>query len=602
MNKAAAAGILALCAGFGTVPIQAQTPPAAGTGPKAVLSQTIRGVTVTLSGIRWVPIEPPPGSNFSFFRSFQFSYTAQADPPLHLPPGKSLLNYVTSVMLIAPNGSLMSSEGSGYSSDASGAKISASVNTGNVDPRWPVLGVDIDLLDPAAPARASGRSDEPITISDISVPTAPNTVTRVHAETVTPLGTRVVVEKVQVSPEAKGTKTTFVFRVIPDPNAPDLQFKFTTGNMAVDDTGAKLGRGSMMGGGDMLGQASQPRIYSAGVSGVPAPDAKTLRLTLNASESSEQLRDDTFYRHFHLLIPLKALYTGSARAYPPLMTKQGKDLVGKVDSLGWQWDRYHLRIVLRDRMDPNVRWQMQAVQAADDAGNVLTGQVSHGDDFLWKGDGTPLAPGETALDTHLGGAGGSSDSYRVTPPAPAQTLTLTVTAQAFREQAHTLDFVRLPIPADGQTLTLNKAVSDAFGGKLTLEKITAYSPAHPLPPGVPARIAPMDLAPSGLVLLLAEPPSDSGKTAVDYELIAVNDTKGRHLRPVSTGFYASGDALSDASSVSGTPRLLTLFLRPSAPGAKMFNLRMGRQEQIDLHKSETLVFPNIPAPLKPPAP
>lgn len=602
-NKAAPASLLALFALSGPAPLQAQTPPAAKTAPKAVLSQTIRGVTVTLSGIGWTPDEPPPGSNFSFYRSLQIAYSVQADPPLRLPPGKSLLNYVTKVTLIAPDGSALTGGGSGASSDASGARTSASVGSRDVDPRWPILGVDIDLQDPAAPARASGRSEGPITISDIPVPTAPDTVTHVHAETVTPLGTHVVVEKVQVSPEAKDTKTTFVLRVTPDPDAPDLRFSITSRDVVVvDDTGATLGlihRG-MMGGGDELEHERQPRLYWAGVSGTPTPGAKTLRLTLDTTESSEQLRDDSYYRHFHLRVPLKALYTGSARAYPPLMTKQGKDLVGQIDSLGWQWDRYRLRLILRDRTDPSVRWQLQSVQATDDAGNALTGHTPKGDNFLWKADGSPLAPGEAALETYLGGAAPPSVSYGVTPPVPAKTLTLTVQAQALHPQEHLLDFTLLPIPADGQTLTLNKTVSDAFGGKLTLEKITAYSPAHPLPPGVAARIAPLTLAPTGLALLLAEPPSKT-TTRFDYQMIAVNDTTGRHLRPISTAFHGEGNALSDAPPVSGAPRLLTLFVRLPAPGAKTFNLRMENTEQIDLHKSETLVFPDIPAPPKPPA-
>jgi len=364
-------------------------------------------------------------------------------------------------------------------------------------------------------------------------------------------------------------------------------------------------------------------LRSAGVSGVPALGAKTMRLTLDATESSERLKDDVYFRHFRLLIPLASLSPGPARAYPPLMTQQGKDAIGLMDTLNWNEDRYRLRLVLRDRADPGIRWQVRGLSAKDDAGNRLTGRVAHdnfvrhGDDFFWKADGTALGPGETALDTRLGEVGAPDGPWGTAPATPAKTLTLTVDAQAFRVHDHLLDFAKLPVPADGLTLTPGRAVTDAFGGRLVLRKIRAYSPAHPLPP-TPGLA--QNILPSGLALVMAEPPSPTGETSVDYQMIAANDPAGRRLIPLTVFARVDGDALNGTAIMPGSidpatgdfarlkpdpkypARLVTLFLRLPTPGAKTFNLRMERTEQVDLHQSETLTFPDIPAPPKPPAP
>ncbi len=531
----------------------------------------------------------------------RFSYAVQSDPPLRLPPGKSLLNYVTAVTLIAPDGSALSSGGGAYSSDASGAITEASKNSEKVDPRWPVVGVDIDVLDPAASGRASGRFAGPITIYDIPVPPEPDKVTPVHAEAEAPLGTRIIIEKVLISPKETGIKTTFVYRVVPDPAAPDLQFGASTNTLVVDDTGAKIGSYGMTGSGDLLplksalSPESMGMIYGAGVNGVPSPGAKTMRLTLDAEESSEQLKDDTFYRHFHLLIPLAMLNMQSHRAVPPRMIQQGKEVTGQVDTLTDTGGLIRLRLLLQDRTDPHIRWEAQSMKAINDKGEEAIGQSLIGtpfrkigqDDFLWKADGTALLPGESAEESYFG-SNNSAFNAGTGPAASAGTLTLSVNAEAVRKQDHLVDFSKLPIPADGQTLVFKRAASDAFGGKLILKKITLFSPAHPLPAP-----APEGIGLSGLALVLTEPSVAGSRSPadyhpVDYQTVAATDTTGQHLRPVGSRERLEGD---------GPERQVTLFLQKPAAGAKTFSLRMGRTEQIDLHKTETLTFTDLPAPV-----
>lgn len=564
-------------------------------GPKAVLSQTIRGVTMRLTDIHWDPLEPRL-AKYTWSTPFVFGYDVQSDPPLRLPPGKSLLDFITNATLIAPNGSQISIGG--------GLLWSRNVMWNGIDPRWPLIGVDVDFLDPTAPVRAAGREEVPITISGIPVPAMGETVRPVHAEAVTPLGTRITVGKVEVltDPELitryswrSAAMTKFVFQAVTDPAVPDMQFLCSSDIIVTDDTGKTLSTRSNMNGGEFDG-IGRPPLYSVGLGDVSAPGAKTMTLTLHPKESSEMLVQESAYRHFHLLVPLNSLMFGPHIARSPLLVQTGRNAVGTVDTFIREGSFYYLRLVLRDRADRKVHWQVRALHGVDDGGNALSGRTSHGDDFFWKTDGAPLAPGETALESHLGKPNNPNNQYGVFAPPPAKSLTLKADVEAFREQSHVLDFAKVPIPPDGTNLTLNRAVRDAFGDRLVLRNVVAYSPIHPLPPGF---VKPTDkfTSLSGLVVILAEPPSPTGDPAMDYQMIAATDTVGRRLRPAASLDNSSGYALRGKSPapLGDTARVTTLFLRPPAPDAKTFNLRMGREEMLPLNQQETLTFSDIPA-------
>ncbi len=307
MNNATPISILALLIGFAPTQLKAQIPlpPVSSPGQKSVLSQTIRGVTVTLSDIGWNTFAPSNNQGASS-RVFQVGYSVQANPMPHLALNKSLLDYVTAATQTAPDGSALG-YGSCYASDLAGRKIAAWITSELDSTRWPMVKINIDVLDPAASIRASGRSVEPIKFFDIPTPTEVDQMTPVHAETVTPLGTRIVVEKVFCSTATGNTHTTFLFRVVPDASAPDLSFKLEGGDKAVDDTGKNLGGGNVnlrSDMPDMIDQKNDPMLYSTSITGIPSSNAQTMQLTLNASETSERLRDDRYYRHFHFLVSL----------------------------------------------------------------------------------------------------------------------------------------------------------------------------------------------------------------------------------------------------------------------------------------------------------
>lgn len=610
--KAASAGILALCIGLGVAPLRAQTPPAAGAEPKAVLSQTIRGVTVSLSDVHWQSFEPTQ-AEYAWSTPFFVQYNVKSYQPLPLPPGKSLLDYVTSIRLTAPDGTLIKRTGNARTTGIQGELIKASASWDNVDPRWPLIGVDIDFLDPNASVRAAGQESVPVTFKDLPTPAMGETVRPVQAEVVTPLGTHITIERVTLlsDPELvtryswrNPTLLNFVFHAVTDPRVPDMRFSFLSGITVVDSTGKTLSgsRGSESGG-HISGEESVQGFNSAGLSDTPAPGAKTMTLTLPTTESSESLTQESALRHFHLLVPLNSSMFPPRLERSPKLVQTGKSVSGTVDTLTRYENFYYVRLILRDRTNPKTQWRLRHLTGSDDAGSLLASRPMPYDDFYWKTDAAPLVPGETARSKRLGLAVSAGSEAGIFPPPPAKTLTLNADVEAFREQAHVLDFARVPVPTDGTRLSLNRSVKDAFGGRLVLRSVLAFSPTRPLPPGF-VRPHNTEKVSAGMVVVLAEPPSITGDPVMDYHLIGATDAAGKRLRPTESLNTTDGNGLIGKSPAPAgdTARTATLFLRPAAPGAKTFNLRMGRTEPIDLHKSETLVFPAIPAPPKPSAP
>lgn len=564
-------------------------------------NQTIRGVTIQLTDIQWSPFDPP-NSPLPFFKMFYLKYhvTDKLAPPL--PNSKSLLDFVTQVTAVGPNGDLLFSSGSGEERNSSGAATSRSSYWSDIDPRWPGVGVDVDFVDPAAPPRAIGHSGAPITIANIPVPAEFDKVTPIHAEATTVLGTKVIVEKVKVAQAAH--QTTFVFRVVPDPAASDLQFRFSTGSKVTDDTGAKLSPhgGGSAGGGDLLDSKSSfnPEISSVVINDVPSPGATTMTLTLDATESSEALKQDRWFRHFHLLIPLKLLDASFRRPFLFLGTVRGKQVTGTLETIIPREKRYLARFTLQDLTHSGMTWKLSAVRGKDETGSPLTGKPYSGTGPYWKTDGSPLGPDENASEVVLGAPGEPNGPYSVAVPKPVQTLTLEADVSAVRDDYSVLDFAKIPIPAPGQVTVLNRIVKDESGARLVLREIGVYSPGHPLP-GIIASKAPYAgaIPPSGIVVVLAELPDPKGRSLFDFAVVAANDPLGRHLGR-EDGLWQFSQIGDTLSRVPATPvdsaRVRTIFFRTASAGAATFNLRMGREIITDLNRHETLTFPAVAAP------
>ena len=184
-------------------------------------------------------------------------------------------------------------------------------------------------------------------------------------------------------------------------------------------------------------------------------------------------------------------------------------------------------------------------------------------------------------------------------------LSLTADFRAYRERGYFVDCPNLPVPEIGQTVMLNRIVQDASGASVVIWKVAAYSPAYPLPQGSEEKgrsiFAPA--APSGLVVVLAEPAfpkpkKDFDYKDFDYDVITADDSSGSSLLTTRSAKFALGDALSGTSPTSpdDLAQVETVYLQLPTPEARTFALRLYRETALRLNQRELLAFPSVPAP------
>lgn len=540
--------------------------------PPAILSQTIQGTTVKVTDVRWRVSRWNPADT-AVDKTLDVKYQVEMPASASLPPGKKPEDYVKSITATSPEGFLLD-------------------DWNNIDPRLPWIGLDIELLDPSATPREAGQFAGPVAVEGIPVPSRVNVAVPIHAETTTPLGTRVVVEQVEIIPGASGNETKFTVHVIPDQDAPDLQFSYSTNTQLHDDTGADLsGDGAPTG-----NNAGSPYIAIL-IHSAPKSGAKRMTLTLDVNETSERLRQNAHYRYFHLRVPLDSLKPGRKYANVPLASVQGKYLAATLDSVDVQWGCYQARIIVHDQHDPTITWRLHTVRATTEAGSSLR-KTFGSNTFFWKSDGSPLAEGETGWETDLNAPGQEREDIDAAPP-PAKTLSLTADFRAYREHGYFLDCLNLPIPELGQTVTLNRTVQDTSGASMIVQKVAAYSLEYPLShaswkQGHLSFVA----SPLGLVVVLAEPASLKPKKDFDYDIVTAIDSSGTSLLSTRTMKFAPGDALlgTSFSMPDDSARVETIFLQLPVQAARTFNLRLYRETAVRLDQSEALTFPAVPAP------
>ena len=563
-------------------------PPAAA----PILSQTIGGLTVEVTRVRW-SVAKSPKSSFYPPALFTVHYTVLADPTVLLPAGTRLLDCVQSVTAENPSGfQYEDTAGFHFPYGQYGGHNGGSMTWDNVDPRDAAVRLSFELRNPSASPREAGDSEAPITVTNIPVP-LPDADMPVHAETITPLGTHFIVENVKVTtkPDADGNRTFLTLHIVPAAGAADLEFEHSTGTRIVDDTGARIS-----GDGTSTGGSRGPAVEILGIRGVPSPGAKTLTLTLDGRESSESLRQHKFFPQFHLFISLQSVVPVRRRTHPPLATFQDENVTATLDSLGIKNGCYQTRIILRDRHDPAVIWRVYAIHGETDTGTLL--QNTHGAySVFWKANNAPIAEGDNGWEV-LVSESGTEGRPGETPP-PAKTLSLAVDLRAYRQDSVSLDFNHVPVPAPGQTLALKRRVRDASGAYLVLRKVAMYSPSHPLPPGFdyPGRRSGLYPAPSGLAVVMAEPPAVTGKNEFDFDLVSASDSSGDALITKRTLNAAPGDALLGAAQdASDGARVKTFYLAAPLPGVQAFNLHFYHDHSTRLDVPETVPFTNVPAP------
>ncbi|BDI28749.1 hypothetical protein CCAX7_008000 [Capsulimonas corticalis] len=567
--------------------------------PDKALTQTIDGVTVAIDHVDW---GGSPGEDGRCVRNLGIGYSITTDPAATFPQGGGPTDYLHTVNACDPDGArFYSSDGNSRYSATTGSVYFADVNAA-----WPYITVNLDYTDPGSPATALGKSQGLIEIGSIPLPTQPADSIDTNAEGKSPLGTTVRVTHVQYSRAPNPPAMILTVKVIPDPTAPDLRFVCWEQIKAVADTGAALDAATAQ----VQPPATSARDFTVTIPALPPAEAKSLSVTLNATESSNMVVPEKSLRHFHFQIPVSSMPPARRWDRSPLQTASGKnvEVTWEYTDAGGKSSPYataHFR--LRDRSDPSTQWTITSVTGTNDqrapVNGVATGVSTYPpnafqQDKLWLVDGAPISDGDITRFVLLGGETDKTKDPAIAEFPPSKTVTLTVTAHAIKQILHRMDFPDLPIPKDGQSVTVNKMVIDKTGDWLEVCKIVAFDQDHPLP-DIVGRPANLEKPLCGVALMCAEPfdPKRPGRR-FDYWPYSCVDSLGRHMDNDLGLPFVQADPmhLMDPKLNRTRPRKRTFLIPLKDIASDTFDLRMERFETIDLPGQEDVTFTNVPVP------
>lgn len=549
-----------------------------------LMEKTQSGVTVRLFSVRWAEVESVmrgggTGGYPPHAKGLLVSYDVQGK-------GASV-----SLKCLDPQGRPV--QGSTYYSSGEHGNL---IWCAAIDPRWPRAALQFEWVDPKAPPHADGSFSETLVFKDVPLPEQ-GVVKTVNQTLTTKRGTRVTIEKIALPKESQdyAGQTILIVHALPPRDVPDLMASVQREG-AIDNTGKDLGHGGGWSSEDALERRPGRETHS--FTNLPSPQAKSLNLKVRVTESIPSLRQEQWYRRVSFDLALNRLPNAAPRAAPPpLSTVKIGDLEAALESFTTQPGNTleaNTR-VYSPALPPGQQWALKNFDLRDAAKPLsVNGEEaqreywasdrSHNYSEFWKPNGAPLRNGEAMHTIHFD----KFPSEEAKGPEP-QKFNLTATAELVQKTSDAVTFNELPIPQPGQVINLEKAAMLGSGTRLILRKIGYFAPEHPHTKS----------ADSGGF----KPPWGFGLV---YEIVPVRENASASLS-VTEARDDKNRPLNERSGITGTSsdvwqkehvegRWWTIFLLPTYPDAKHFNVTLSVNEMIPTGRQEKFTFRDLPAP------
>jgi len=554
-------------------------------------TQTVRGVTISITGCGF-------DGGRGYARNFGIQYRVSTDSSIVLPPNKGAVNFIQNSQAYDPDGGIFANGGGG--SFGSGSP-DASAYFDDVFGTWPNIEWDVDFADPQNLVLASGKYDGLINFVNVPLPAGATGSLAASTQAVSPLGTKVTLTNITI--DRTVNTTTMTFHAQPAPAAPDLTFGCWTNLTITTDSGNKLDC-------SQKGPSNQVRDFTIVAPSVPAVTDKSLTIAMFINEHSSMLTQG-YLRHFHFKIPVASL------SAPGLWNNHNlqEASANNVD-VAWEYneklspdDRYATaHFLLKDKTDPTVQWKIKSITGTNEVQAPVNGRPSPGvsvwppdifqQDAIWRLDGTPIADGELTQSMRLGGVFDKTQSPVLAAFPPSKTLSVIVTAEAVKRITHVVRFPNIPIPAPGQSIEVNKTITEKYGNWLEICTVREFDPEHPLPlvPGVTDN---PNLPKYGIAFLIVEPPDrDHPARRFDYWPYSAVDSTQINLTDAFgfTSLQADPFQLIDTRFANARPRRRTFLVPLKSLTATSVDIRMIRYENVNLDREEDVAFSNLPAP------
>ena len=271
----------------------------------------------------------------------------------------------------------------------------------------------------------------------------------------------------------------------------------------------------------------------------------------------------SYDRIFNIDIPLRGLRgLPPGGLWKPLAHAENGSLVGDVQSVERSSGAYAVRVWTRDTTGPK-RWEFRdlGLLNQDRTPFPLTfGQVTRWPDQYFKPSGQAVQPGETGLVWQV-----PTDVIRQI----GTKISLQVTGQLTHEDVRHFEFIHLPVPPHGETISLTADSVDPGGGHVTIRSLAWVKPWS----GTTNPDSSLELQ----VMCDCSPWDKNRETA--YHELAMTDDQGRKLSEVG-GFQLDDQHYS-------------FRLKPD-PSVKFFDVRGKIIAICDDGNPRTLVFTDIP--------
>lgn len=446
-----------------------------------------------------------------------------------------------------------------------------------VNPRAQSVGVEFEMLDPAAPPNASGAWTSPLNFAGLPLPQGEGKILTLNRSLQTPHGTRVTIEKAV----RRAGRLVFVLRLYPPASVPDMQAEFGSDEfhtrpivpVITDDTGKELSSAALeIESLDGLQTVRPDWEWPFTVkTAAPARNARTFNIALKVEESAPSLKQWQWFHTFRFEVPTAAI----ASLLPPtkgadVAVVKTPKLQATLESVKPDFGNLKLRFWWRDLQKPKFpdqKWRLSKLYGTGDFTLDTPEEVTPYPIF-WHGNGTMPAPDENGEAViALGGA-----------PRP---MTLRAEVEAVRERRCALDFNDLPLPAPAQTIVINREIMAPLGTKITLRQISHVAHSGPMAGFDELELENLRMSHHAGVLVIAFEIQHPQQAQAELNLAWARDEKG-HERSQNTGTHKDPQKW--------------LFDFGFPKGAQKLNLHLIAEETRKLGLTETVNFPEFKTP------
>lgn len=561
------------------LPPDPDTPPAIA--PFLPAPQEAHGVTLRVINAGFAPLQSlmprlSTDKRPSFFVSCRYS-----GPEIHGTTDYGALltlnNFVAVRRIYGPQNQILSRHSAGPLNRKNPFAPGQTLIVEDVDPAWPSITVEYEVLTPNAAASARGTVTSTLVFDKLPVPGAVGKSLPVNRTLTTALGTQITVKNVAGVTSGNGKGTELTLRWAAPAAVPDVKPSL---NITKITTDGKAWPSTTAGGG------AQANLITTRYDSLGPEDAQEMTITFKVKEQAPSLQERKQFSLVRVDVPVAPLLEKSL----PLLAEAPKEKMADVLA---QAKGTNVRVMAEfkeggytnggvgniwvkgEGLARDENWFVQELDATDQNGEKLTSALNLlGMPYrYWRADSSRSEPGEY------------SQPMMVQGKAMPTSLNLSLKLKKARRIEHWSHLQGVPVPAPGATVELPaRKIEDDF---VVVKRVVSYRNLAELPGFQDGRNLPEEQ--TGLAVVLEVSPLYPNAW-MEMDSRTATDDAGRDLSEYGYGTY-DGDK---TRSKQENNRLRTILLPVPTPGTKTIEMRFVTAEILWSDQTQTVEVKNVP--------